>query len=46
MAADADAIARVARASWAETYRDIFEPAFIAEFLDANYAPAALAAQA
>ena len=46
VAADAEAIARVARASWAETYRDIFEPAFIAEFLDANYAPAALAEQA
>ncbi len=45
-AADAEAIARVARASWAETYRDIFEPAFIAQFLDANYAPAVLAEQA
>jgi ribosomal-protein-alanine N-acetyltransferase len=44
--ADAESIARVARASWAETYRDIFEPAFIAEFLDANYRPDALAAQA
>lgn len=43
---DAEAIARVARASWSETYRDIFEPAFIAEFLAANYQPAALAAQA
>jgi ribosomal-protein-alanine N-acetyltransferase len=46
LAADAEAIASVARASWAETYRDIFEPAFIAEFLDANYAPAALTEQA
>jgi [ribosomal protein S5]-alanine N-acetyltransferase len=44
--ADAEAIGSVARASWAETYRDIFEPAFIAEFLDANYQPAALAQQA
>jgi [ribosomal protein S5]-alanine N-acetyltransferase len=43
---DAEAIARVARASWSETYRGIFEPAFIAEFLDANYEPAALAEQA
>jgi ribosomal-protein-alanine N-acetyltransferase len=43
---DVKAIARVARASWAETYRDIFEPAFIAEFLDANYQPASLAEQA
>ena len=46
LAADAEAIASVARASWAETYRDIFEPEFIAEFLDANYAPASLAEQA
>lgn len=46
LATDAEAIASVARASWAETYRDIFEPAFITEFLDANYEPAALAAQA
>jgi RimJ/RimL family protein N-acetyltransferase len=45
-AADAEAIARVARASWSETYRDIFEPAFIADFLDANYQPVALAQQA
>ena len=43
---DSEAIARVARASWAETYRDIFEPTFIAEFLDANYQPASLAEQA
>ena len=46
LAADAEAIARVASVSWSETYRDIFEPAFIAEFLDANYQPAALAGQA
>ena len=41
--ADAEAIARVARASWAETYRDIFEPAFIDDFLERNYDPARLA---
>ena len=45
-AADAEAIARVARASWTETYRDIFEPAFIADFLEANYRPAVLSEQA
>jgi [ribosomal protein S5]-alanine N-acetyltransferase len=45
-AADAEAIARVARASWSETYGDLFDAAFIAEFLDANYRPAALAEQA
>ena len=45
-AQDAEAIASVARTSWADTYRDIFDPAFIAEFLDANYQPAALASQA
>jgi ribosomal-protein-alanine N-acetyltransferase len=44
--ADAEAIARVARASWAETYREILEPAFVADFLDRNYQPAALAEQA
>jgi [ribosomal protein S5]-alanine N-acetyltransferase len=46
LASDAHAIAGVARASWAETYQGIFEPAFIGEFLDANYQPAALAEQA
>ena len=46
LADDADAIAGVARASWAETYRDIFEPAFIRDFLEANYQPAGLAQQA
>ena len=46
VAEDAEAIARVARASWTETYRNIFEPPFIAEFLDANYQPASLASQA
>lgn len=34
---DAAAIARVARASWRETYRDIFEPAFIEDFLARAY---------
>lgn len=34
---DAGAIARVARASWRETYRDIFEPAFIEDFLARAY---------
>jgi len=34
---DAVAIARVARASWRETYRDIFEPAFIGDFLSRAY---------
>jgi len=41
--ADAAAIERVARASWTETYRDIFEPAYIEEFLTANYDVARLA---
>lgn len=45
-AADAAPIARVARASWTDTYRDIFEPAFIDDFLQANYATGALSAQA
>jgi [ribosomal protein S5]-alanine N-acetyltransferase len=45
-AADAEAIARVARASWAQTYQDIFEPAFIDDFLDRNYDPARLAESA
>lgn len=45
-ARDSDAIARIARASWAETYQDIFEAEFIGEFLDANYQPASLAEQA
>lgn len=44
--ADAEAIARVARASWTDTYRDIFEPDFIERFLADNYAPQALAASA
>ncbi|MFN2417622.1 MAG: N-acetyltransferase family protein [Candidatus Limnocylindria bacterium] len=45
-APDAASIARVARASWTETYRDIFEPAFIDEFVRTNYATDALSYQA
>ncbi len=41
--ADAEAIARVAQASWRDTYRDIFEPAFIEDFLARNYAADGLA---
>jgi [ribosomal protein S5]-alanine N-acetyltransferase len=41
---DAAAIARVANASWRDTYREIFEPAFIEEFLATHYSPAALVA--
>jgi ribosomal protein S18 acetylase RimI-like enzyme len=44
--ADADAVARVARASWTETYRDIFDAQIIKNFLATNYAPAALATAA
>lgn len=44
--ADAPAIAQVARASWTDTYRDIFDPAFIDGFLERNYAPELLATQA
>ncbi|HEX2220967.1 MAG TPA: GNAT family N-acetyltransferase [Candidatus Limnocylindria bacterium] len=40
--ADAPAIARVAAASWRETYRYIFEPAFIERFLGDAYSVAAL----
>lgn len=36
-AADAEAISRVARASWTDTYRDIFEPEFIERFLAEAY---------
>ncbi|HEX5039912.1 MAG TPA: GNAT family N-acetyltransferase [Candidatus Limnocylindria bacterium] len=43
---DARAISRVARASWTDTYRGILEPAFIEEFLAANYAPEQLATAA
>ena len=34
---DAGAVARIARASWTETYRDIFDAAFIADFLAKAY---------
>jgi ribosomal protein S18 acetylase RimI-like enzyme len=40
---DAEAIERVARASWRDTYRDIFEPAFIDDFLARNYSREGLA---
>jgi len=40
---DAEAIARVAGASWRDTYAGIFEPAFIDSFLARNYAPGMLA---
>jgi len=43
---DADAIAWVARASWADTYSDIFESTFIEDFLARNYAVDALAGAA
>lgn len=45
-AGDAPRIAAIARASWSETYRDIFEPAFIESFLARAYEPAGLAAAA
>ena len=45
-AADAVAIARVARASWTVTYRDIFEPEFIERFLADAYDLESLAASA
>ena len=45
-AADAAAIERVARASWTDTYRDIFDAAFIEDFLAANYRPEELSASA
>jgi ribosomal protein S18 acetylase RimI-like enzyme len=35
--ADAEAIGRVARASWADTYREIFDRQFIDRFLAENY---------
>ena len=40
---DAADIARVAEASWRDTYRDIFERAFIDDFLATHYAPDGLA---
>jgi ribosomal protein S18 acetylase RimI-like enzyme len=45
-AADAEAIARVARASWTETYRDIFDADFIERFLADAYAIESLVASA
>ena len=45
-AADAARVAEVARASWTDTYRDIFDPAFIEEFLATNYRVEDLAAGA
>ena len=43
---DAKRIGEVARASWTETYRSIFEPAYIADFLERHYAERDLAEQA
>ena len=43
---DAGAIGQVARASWTDTYREIFDAAFIEEFLTTSYATEALAAEA
>jgi ribosomal protein S18 acetylase RimI-like enzyme len=43
---DARRIAAIARASWIETYRDIFEPAFIEDFLATHYGVSDLAAGA
>jgi len=43
---DAADIERVARASWEDTYRDIFEPAYIQAFLAEHYAPDGLAVDA
>ena len=43
---DAKRIAEIAHASWRDTYRGIFEPQFIDEFLATNYAPDALASAA
>jgi ribosomal protein S18 acetylase RimI-like enzyme len=45
-AADAERIAAIAQASWTETYRDIFDAAFIKDFLAANYEVAQLAVAA
>jgi RimJ/RimL family protein N-acetyltransferase len=43
---DAMRIAEIARESWTDTYREIFEPDFIEDFLARHYAPDALAGQA
>jgi len=45
-ASDAQAIERVARASWTDTYRDIFDAASIEDFLGRAYATGALASVA
>ena len=45
-AADADAIEHVARASWTDAYRDIFDAAYIEDFLGHAYATDALASAA
>ncbi len=45
-AADAEAIERIARASWTDTYRDIFDAAYIEDFLSRTYAADALASAA
>ena len=44
--ADAGAIEHVARASWTDTYRDIFDSAYIDDFLERAYATDALASAA
>ena len=44
--ADADRIARIAADSWRDTYRDIFDPEFIDDFLRRNYGPDDLVRQA
>ncbi len=41
--ADAEAIERVARASWTDTYRGIFDAPYIEDFLGRAYAPEELA---
>jgi [ribosomal protein S5]-alanine N-acetyltransferase len=43
---DAERIAEIARRSWTDTYRDIFDPAFIEDFLARNYEVTDLAAGA
>jgi ribosomal-protein-alanine N-acetyltransferase len=43
---DAERIAEVARLSWTDTYRGIFEPAYIDDFLERAYAPVNLAGHA
>lgn len=43
---DAAAVATIARASWTDTYGEIFDAGFIERFLAEHYVPAALAEQA